>query len=138
MKVLKTIFWTTIFWLVLLLIVFIYAKYTASGESLANSIAKQLWVTPAAEMMTESGSMMMETSMDDIRMLQESVDAVQMNVEKLLDMSMEDMKKDSMMWSWDMMDSDMDDKMMSGEVMDDTISDDDMTDDQKEDTDAAQ
>lgn len=44
MKILKAIFWTTVFWLLIMLIVFVYAKYTKWWEGLANSIAKNLWV----------------------------------------------------------------------------------------------
>lgn len=83
MNVLKTIFWTTVFWLILLLIVFIYAKYTTSGESLANSIAKQLGVTPAVEMMVDTGAM--AGSGSDMMMIKDMLTNIDANVMMLLD-----------------------------------------------------
>jgi len=49
MRAFKTFFWTTLFWVLVLFIVFLYAKYTKGGDSISNFVVKSLWVTPQVE-----------------------------------------------------------------------------------------
>ena len=82
MKILKTIFWTTVFWLLVLLVIFGYTKYTKNGEGLANNIAKNLWVVPVMETTTWS---MTDWMSDELMKIQEDLAQIKEGVKFLVE-----------------------------------------------------
>jgi len=92
MKILKTIFWTTVFWLLVLLVIFGYAKYTKQGENLANNIAKNLGVVPAIETTVGSGTLTDEAIMTQFTQIQDAIEKMQMQLDVLVS---EDMLEDN-------------------------------------------
>ncbi len=94
MKGLKIFFWTSIFWLVVVAVIFGYAKYVKSGQWLANTIAKMVGVTPASEMLVDEALMNTQTDMnEELEAIQAQLANIESDVQLLVgEMMMSDTK----------------------------------------------